>query len=58
MEELVYVLLNGERGVAVYKNYNDALHDFFILEKTQPNSHVQIEPINMFDRSFLDDGGN
>lgn len=55
MEELVYVLLNGERAVAVYKNYNDALHDFFILGKTQPNSHVQIEPINMFDRSFLDD---
>ena len=55
MEELVYVLLNGERGVAVYNNYNDALHDFFILDKTQPKSHVQIEPINMFDRSFLDD---
>lgn len=58
MEDLVYVLLNGERGVAVYKKYNDALHDFFTLDKTQPNSHVQIEPINMFDRSFLDDGGN
>jgi len=55
MQELVYVLLNGERAVAVYKNYNDALHDFFILDKTQPNSHVQIEPINIFDCSFLDD---
>lgn len=54
MERLVYVLLNGERAVGAYTRHEDALHDFFILDKTQPNSHVSIEPVKVFDKPFLD----
>lgn len=53
MERLIYVLLNGERAVGAYARHEDALHDFFILDKTQPNSHVSIEPVKIFDKPFL-----